>query len=114
MDIIDEFTDRFGEPPREVSALTKLALLRALSEKHHIRRTEQKGGQLIFYPEKPELACWSVVFDRFPGLAMRASQTPTVTYRLGKGELGEDVALAILRCYGEAKNNETQGENASK
>ncbi len=114
MDIIDEFTDRFGDPPREVTALTKLSLLRALSEQFRIRRAEQKGGQLIFYPEAPDLSCWSVVFDKFPGLTMRGTQAPTVVYRLGKGELAEDTALAILGCYGEAKNNESQGENAQK
>ncbi len=113
MDIIDEFTDRFGDPPREVTALTKLSLLRALSERHRIRRTEWKGGQLIFHPEAPDLSCWSVVFDRFQGLSMRGMQTPTVVYRLGKGENAEDTALAVLQCYGEAKNNESQGENVS-
>ena len=112
MDIIDEFADRFGEPPREVTALTKLSLLRALSERFHIHRTEWKGGQLIFYPEAPNLSCWSVVFARFPGLSMRGAQTPTVTYRLSKGEIAQDVALSILGCYEEAKNNELQGENS--
>ncbi len=114
MDIIDEFTDRFGEPPKEVVALTKLSLLRALSEQGRIRRTEQKDERLFFYPEAPDLAAWSVVFEKIPGLILRSAPTPTVTYRLGKGQRGEDTALQILLCYAAAKNSESKGENASK
>lgn len=109
MDIIDEFTDRFGEPPKEVVALTKLSLLRALSEKCRIRRTEQKDGRLIFSPEMPDLAAWSEVFEKVPGLMLRGAPTPTVTYRLAKGQKGEDEALKILLLYCRASKNETQG-----
>ncbi len=110
MDIIDEFTDRFGEPPREVVALTKLSLLRALSEKCRIRRTEQKDGRLIFSPEAPDLAAWSEVFEKIPGLVLRGAPAPTVTYRLTKGQSGEDEALKILSCYRAAHSNETKGD----
>ncbi len=111
MDIIDEFTDRFGEPPREVVTLTKLSLVRALSEKCRIRRTEQKDGRLILTPEAPDLAAWSEVFDKIPGLMLRGAPTPTVTYRLGKGQKGEDEAIRILTCYLAAKEAETKGES---
>ena len=114
MDILDEFSDRFGDPPKEVVALTKLALLRALSEQNRIRRTEQKDERLFFYPEAPDLAAWSVVFEKIPGLILRSAPSPCVTYRLGRGERGEDTALRILLCYKEAKNNETKGETASQ
>jgi transcription-repair coupling factor (superfamily II helicase) len=108
MDIIDEFTDRFGDPPKEVTALTKLALLRALAEKCRIRRTEQKDGRLIFSPEAPDLAAWSEVFEKIPGLMLRGAPTPTVSYRLAKGQKGEDEALKILLLYCEASQNEPQ------
>jgi transcription-repair coupling factor (superfamily II helicase) len=114
MDILDEFSDRFGDPPKEVLALTKLSLLRALSEQNRIRRTEQKDERLFFYPEMPDLAAWSVVFEKIPGLILRSAPSPCITYRLGKGERGEDTALRILLCYREAKNNETKGETASQ
>ena len=114
MDILDEFSDRFGDPPKEVLALMKLSLLRALSEQNRIRRTEQKDERLFFYPEMPDLAAWSVVFEKIPGLILRSAPSPCITYRLGKGERGEDTALRILLCYREAKNNETKGETASQ
>ncbi len=114
MDILDEFSDRFGDPPKEVLTLTKLSLLRALSEQSRIRRTEQKDERLFFYPEAPDLAAWSVVFEKIPGLILRSAPTPCVTYRLGRGERGEDTALRILLCYREAQNNETKGENSSR
>lgn len=114
MDILDEFTDRFGEPPKEVVVLTKLALLRALAEQGRIRRAEQKDERLFFYPEAPDLAAWSVVFEKIPGLSLRSMPTPTVTCRLGKGQRGEDAALKILLCYQEAKNTKNKGENASQ
>ena len=117
MDVIDEFTDRFGDPPKEVTALTKLALLRALSEKNRIRRAEQKGGQLFFYPEAPNLSAWSEVFGAYPGLALRGAPTPTVSYRLGKGQRAEDVALGILTAYDDAIrtiNNDMKGAEETK
>ena len=62
----------------------------------------------------PDLAAWSVVFEKIPGLILRSAPSPCITYRLGKGERGEDTALRILLCYREAKNNETKGETASQ
>ena len=113
MDILDEFTDRFGDPPAAVTTLTKLALLRALSEQGRIRRTEQKGESLFFYPEIPDLAAWSVVFEAHAGLTLRSAPTPVITYRLGKKENGADIALKILLCYLAAKTNENKGDNTT-
>ena len=47
-DILDELLDRFGDPPRAVTALLEVALLRADAANVGICDISQKGNQLLF------------------------------------------------------------------
>lgn len=50
-DLIDELIDRYGEPPKDVSGLIKIARLRALAIELGINEISQKPGMLMLYPE---------------------------------------------------------------
>ncbi len=98
-DILDEFIDRFGNPPRETENLLKISLIRALSAKCKIKKVSLAEGMLYFAVEKAELAIWSELFAKYKGLTMRAALTPVVTYRIAKGENALDKAIEILGDY---------------
>ena len=98
-DILDEFIDRFGEPPRETQALLKISLMRALSAKCEIRRVEIVSDNITFTVERPDLAVWSELFGKHTGLMLRAARTPIVTYRTRRGENNIDKAIDILTDY---------------
>ena len=47
-DMLEELIDRFGEPPKKVQQLLKIAQLKALANKAYITAIEQKGDDYIF------------------------------------------------------------------
>ena len=99
MDILDEFTDRFGDPPKPVVRLVDVALIKALLEKAKIRKVEAKDNRLTFYMEKPRLDIWSDVFAAFPTMSMIGVGAPLVVYRLHKGEEATAAAIKVLSKY---------------
>ena len=103
-DIIDEFIDRFGEPPREVISLVKISLIRALASKFGISKVEGRDSSIVFTMEKPSLEVWSEVFGSFKNISLRPSgQNMAVFYKYGKGDECES-ALKILYAYEKAQN----------
>jgi len=113
-DILDEFIDRFGEPPRETLALLKISLIRALATKYKISKVEARDAFVIFASEKPSLDLWSEVFGEFKGISFRPyGQSMAIAYKIQGGESALDAALKILDAYGKAANKneeENKGE----
>ena len=108
-DILDEFIDRFGEPPKETLALLKISLIRALASKHSISKVESKNQQLIFSAEKPELDIWSEIFGLYKGLSFRpVGAVMAVVYKISGADNAVEQALKILLAYDETvtKNKE--------
>ena len=58
-DILDELTDRFGEPPKAAHTLVRIAYLRAMASRAHITRIESKNGSVLLYPESFDVARWT-------------------------------------------------------
>ncbi len=109
MDVLDEFTDRFGDPPKPVVRLVDVALIKALLEKAKIRKVEAKDNRLTFYMEKPRLELWSVVFAELPAMSMIGVGAPLVVYKLHKGEDATAAAIKVLTKYCEAEESDNEG-----
>ena len=107
-DILDEFIDRFGEPPRETEDLIKISLVRSLASACRISKVEFTN-QIIFHLERMELGIWSELFGKFPQLAFRAALTPSVSYRIMKGERALDAAISVLSEYKLLLTEEAKG-----
>ena len=105
-DVLDELCDRFGDPPRVAERLLRIAYMRSRGAAYRLRRIECSGGYLRFLPDKADLAVWSELFLRFPGLSLRGVGTPAVLYRLKTDEDATDTAFAILKAYTEVSNKE--------
>ncbi len=58
IDVIDEFCDRFGEPPKEVLGLIDIALLRGAAERNQISEISGDKNEIRLYPREfsPEVA----------------------------------------------------------
>ncbi len=98
-DVLDEFIDRFGIPPKEVRRLIKVSLIRALATKCDIKKVEYRDGVLIFISEKPSLAEWSMVTSEFTMLRVRASAVPSVQARVKSEDEAIDLASGVLQKY---------------
>ena len=85
MDVLDEFTDRFGDPPRVTARLVEVALAKAYAEKCGIPIVDFSGADIIFRTGKPNLALWSEVFAKFPSMRI-APGGESVIYRTKSGE----------------------------
>lgn len=109
-DVLDEFIDRFGEPPREVMRLLHIALTRSLASRCGIKRVELRDGVLVFSQDKPNLAVWSELFGKHKSLAFRTVGSPSVTYRLRAGEDASTAAAEVMREYYTVAQQKKEGE----
>lgn len=98
-DVLEEFIDRFGEPPSEVMRLLRISLLRSLASKCEIKRVELKGANLSFISDRPDLAIWSELFEKHAGLSFRGTGSPVIIYRIRSGEDAVERALAVMKDY---------------
>ncbi len=102
-DVTDELCDRYGEPPRPVIRLLHVAALRALASAAHIAKIDEKDGLLRFFTDTPDLASWSVLFEKHKNLRFVSTVScPTVIYRLSHGEEGVFAAYSLLCEYAAA------------
>ncbi|MBO7303863.1 MAG: transcription-repair coupling factor [Clostridia bacterium] len=95
-DVLDEFIDRFGEPPREVLRLLNVSVARSLATKCEIKKVELSGANLLFLQDKPRLEVWSELFSKYSALSFRSVGTPTVVYRMRAGEDATEAAMNVL------------------
>ena len=101
MDILDEFCDRFGEPPVAVLRLLYVAQARAIGAHVRMSRIEQVGGELRFRCEKPDLSLWSELFAQTDGLTMRGGLDAYVCLRLKRGDDPCERAAELMERYGQ-------------
>ncbi len=98
-DVLDEFIDRFGEPPREVLRLIYVSLIRSLASKCRIKKVEFSGGSLNFLPDAPNLEVWSELFGKYSGLTFRSVGTLNITTRARSADEAIEKAADILKDY---------------
>ena len=98
-DVLDEFIDRFGIPPKEVRRLLKISLIRALASSCNIKKVEYRDGTLVFSSDKMSLGTWSEVFGHFRALAIRGTTAPTVQARVKSADEAIDLASEVLGKY---------------
>ena len=113
-DVLDEFCDRFGDPPKPVLRLLDVALSRALATRAGMAKIEQRGSDLKFSPRTLDLAAWSEAFAALPGLRLHAGGEPFVTYRLPGGADPAATVLRVLRAYCEALPREDAEKSEKK
>ena len=84
MDVMDEFIDRFGDPPKAVEGLVEVALLRSKAAKLGIYEIKQQNSMLLAFLNelKPEYV--AAVGHKLRGKAMisAAKTSPYISYKL--------------------------------
>ena len=113
-DVLDEFCDRFGDPPRPVLRLLDVALARALATRAGILRIEQRESDLKFSFKTLSLSAWSEAFVALPGLRMVNASPPYVTYRLPRGKDPAATILTVLFAYLSGTQDDTPKKEEGK
>ena len=112
-DVTDELCDRYGEPPKPVLRLLHVAALRAMASCALIAKIDEKDGCVRFFADTPDLATWSVLFEKHKNLRfVAAASAPVVVYRPQKGEESVYAAYRLLIEYLAAKQESLGGEQA--
>ncbi len=106
-DILDEFIDRFGDPPKAVLRLIGVALTKAICEGAGIDRVTADEGTLTFVMQKPDLSIWSELFTKYRGMRFSPSGD-RVIYRLINQKNTDMAILAaeIMREYYKVQKEE--------
>ena len=88
-DIIDELIDRYGEPPKSVTNLIAIALLRARAAALGMTELSQKENSVRFSLPKPDFARVAATcgLEKYKGrLLFSAGEKPYLSLRLKKGD----------------------------
>lgn len=109
-DILDEFYDRFGDPPDTTVRLTYVSLLRALGAKAGMTKIEQREGEIRFRSPKLDLSIWSELFATTEGLRLLAGVEPAVCLKLKRGEDATATACAVMIKYDALQNETTEAK----
>lgn len=100
LDVTDELIDRYGDVPKSVYSLIKIALLRTMAERAKIEEIVQSTDSLIFYTESPNLervgACSDALKDR---VSLNMTGRVCVKVKIGEREDVLEVMKTFLTCY---------------
>ena len=101
-DVLDELSDRYGEVPKPLLRLLRIAVARAYAAQARIARIELRDGTLRFSAPSLVLSSWSELFARHEGLRLAGgAHGAVVSYRLSHGEDPTEALLCILSDYHE-------------
>lgn len=99
-EVLDEMLDRYGNIPREVENLCKVALLRARCENCGIKKIEQREYKLIIYPDKVEKSVAVSLSLFFKGrVLLSMGHEPCYNIKLLSGEDALEMAKSFLTEY---------------
>ena len=99
-DLIDEMTDRYGDPPKSTLALLDVALLRAAAAKAAVSDITQRGNQIVFsFHESIDIPALMAVCTKpsYRGrLLLSAGEHPRLTLRLSPNDSALESAAALV------------------
>ncbi len=101
-DMTDELIDRFGEPPRSVTALIRVALLRGRAAPAGITDISQKGGVLRFIIPDFSMERLSLLYGRKEmknRLKVDAGKVPALNVRIEPNESVLDCAELFVELW---------------
>ncbi|MCI5752336.1 MAG: transcription-repair coupling factor [Oscillospiraceae bacterium] len=111
MDLIDEFIDRYGDPPRAIEGLITVALVRNMASEIGITEISQRSGMMIFVIKNAELEQIQalVAVYRSRVTVNGSADKPYIGIKLNKNEKKVDLmqnAVNILYEHRRADNSE--------
>lgn len=102
-DVTDELIDRYGDTPKPVTNLLKIALIRSLGSECAVTKIVAKDRSTVLYPENFNIQPWSKVSAKNSGrILVSLGQTPTVTLKTPQGIMPAEFALKVLGDYASA------------
>ncbi len=102
-EVLDEFFDRFGEPPKETVRLLYVALARAIASRLEIPLVEEAKGEIRLHVRGLDLVTWSEVYHQMEGVRLPSQRESYLSVKVPKGKDPAQIAAKALMCYETAK-----------
>lgn len=97
-DVTDELIDRFGEPPKAVTSLIDVALLRNTLAEYGFQEINQKPNGLLLYPMELDMKiCEKLIAVLKSRVLVNAGQKPYIIIKPPNGGNNKVDSIAILR-----------------
>lgn len=97
LDVTDELSDRYGEPPIQTRNLLRIALLHNLASDAGITVLRQSGTEIHIYPQKFDLDRWTKIASAFPGqVRLIGTGEPHLCLRVPKKQMILDTLQKFL------------------
>lgn len=96
-DLIDEFIDRYGEPPKAILGLITISMLRNVASGIGITEIAQRSGCILFYIREPEMSQIKALSANFRGRVLFNSLSkPYISVRLSDKQKPEELISEVL------------------
>ncbi len=97
-DVLDELIDRFGEPPKSVTGLVDVALLRNMASNNGIKEISQKGDSIFFYIREANIPGIMAVSQKYRGrVKVDGTQNGFISVKLKSGEAPIQLMKGVLK-----------------
>lgn len=109
-DVIDELIDRFGDPPKSVTGLIDVALLRNMASANGIKEISQKGDFIYFYIREANIPGIMAVTKQFKGrVRVDGTENGFICVKLAKDEEPIRLMKSVLKIMdGKTETEEEQ------
>ena len=110
-DLLDELSDRYGEPPSEVLSLLQIALIHACAVACGFVKVTQNGSEVNITPEKFDVAAWQELSETSnEKMRVVMSAEPYIAYRLPSKTDKLDAVYRLFEKYLEISHSEGRQE----
>jgi len=104
MDLIDEFIDRYGEPPKAIQGLISVALLRNMAGSLGITEISQRNDIMYFYIKEASMEQIQALVSRLKGrVTVNGSDKPYISVKIAKDDKPVELMQTVVEIMHEAK-----------
>jgi len=106
-ELIDEFIDRYGDPPAAIVGLVNISLLRNTAAAIGITEINQRNGSLLFYIESPDMTQLKALTTSFKGRVLFNSLArPYISVKLAPREKPEQLIRNVIQIMHDSGKSE--------
>lgn len=97
-DVVDELIDRFGEPPKAVMGLINVALTRNSASRLKISEIAQRGQNVIFYINQPEISAIQALSGKYKNrIRFVDDSKPHFSVSLDKKQKASELMTEVIK-----------------
>ncbi len=103
-DVIDELIDRYGDPPKSVTGLINVALVRNMASRIGVREISQRDDKVLFFMKAPEVNQIRALITKYGNrLRFAEGEKPHIAVKLDKLQKAPDLMAEVVQLLNDNK-----------